>query len=286
MKAAATGPIQEKSLSEKAVVLAVVVIPFFATLYAIILLWQRYVNGLDLTLLAVFYVLSGLGVTIGYHRLLTHRSFETYPAVRALLLILGSLALEGKPGDWASAHLEHHAHADADEDPHSPMVSLFHAHLGWLFIHVPCREVYGTWLRKDGLVDWLDRTWHLWALFGLAIPFAIGGWSGLLWGSLVRIFLTHHVTWSVNSICHTFGSRPYPTRDNSRNHWLVGLLAFGEGWHNNHHAFPRSAFHGLQWWEIDCSAYFIRLLAFTGLAWNVHRPNAEAKQRLAAKQPG
>jgi stearoyl-CoA desaturase (Delta-9 desaturase) len=237
-----------------------------------------------LSLLVSFYILSGLGVTVGFHRLLTHRSFETYPAIKAFLLILGSLALEGKPGDWASAHLEHHAHADSEEDPHSPMVSLLYAHLGWLFIHVPRREVYGTWLPKDPIVRWMDRIWLFWALLGLVIPLAIGGWSGLLWGGLVRIFLAHHVTWSVNSICHTFGSRPYPTRDNSRNHWLVGLLAFGEGWHNNHHAFPRSAFHGLRWWEIDFSAYLIRALGVLGLAWNIQRPSAEGKQRLVARE--
>ena len=285
MKAIAANPRLEKSLPEKLVVLFFVVIPFLATVYAINLLWLRYVDVLDLTLLAIFYMLSGFGVTIGYHRLLTHRSFETSPAMRALLLILGSLSLEGRPGDWASAHLEHHAHSDEDEDPHSPMVSLFHAHLGWLFSHVPRRDTYGTWLRKDELVNWLDRTWYLWAFTGLIIPLAIGGWSGLLWGGLVRIFLAHHVAWSVNSICHTFGRRPYPTRDNSRNHWLVGLLAFGEGWHNNHHAFPRSAFHGLRWWEIDGSAYLIRLMALMGLAWNVQHPGTEAMERRAANAP-
>jgi stearoyl-CoA desaturase (Delta-9 desaturase) len=277
-------PRREKSQAEKIVILAVVIIPLLATLYAILLLWHRYVNALDLSLLVTFYILSGLGVTVGFHRLLTHRSFETYPVIKAFLLILGSLALEGKPGDWASGHLEHHAHADSDEDPHSPMVSLFYAHLGWLFIHVPRPEVYGTWLRKDRVVSWVDRTWLFWALLGLVIPLAVGGWSGLLWGGLVRIFLTHHITWSVNSICHTFGSRPYPTRDNSRNHWLVGLLSFGEGWHNNHHAFPRSAFHGLRWWEIDVSAYLIRALGVLGLAWNIQRPSAEGKQRLVARQ--
>jgi len=277
---------QEKSQAEKVVTLAIVVIPLLGTLYAIVLLWQRYVDGLDLSLMLIFYILSGLGVTVGYHRLLTHRSFETYPLIKALLLILGSLALQGKPSDWASDHLQHHARADTDEDPHSPMVSLLHAHLGWLFIHVSKPEIYGTWLRKDRLVSWLDRTWFLWALLGLIVPLAVGGWSGFLWGGLVRIFLAHHVTWSVNSICHTFGSRPYPTRDNSRNHWLVGLLAFGEGWHNNHHAFPRSAFHGLRWWEIDCSAYLIRALAVLGLAWNIQRPNPEVKQRLAAREQG
>jgi stearoyl-CoA desaturase (Delta-9 desaturase) len=277
-------PRREKSQAEKIVILALVIIPLLATLYAILLLWQRYVNAIDLSLLVTFHILSGLGVTVGFHRLLTHRSFETYPVIKAFLLILGSLALEGKPGDWASGHLEHHAHADSDEDPHSPMVSLLYAHLGWLFVHVPQREVYGTWLLKDRIVRWMDRTWLFWALLGLVIPLAVAGWSGLLWGGLVRIFLTHHVTWSVNSICHTFGSRPYSTRDNSRNHWLVGLLSFGEGWHNNHHAFPRSAFHGLRWWEIDVSAYLIRALGVLGLAWNIQRPSAEGKQRLVARQ--
>jgi stearoyl-CoA desaturase (delta-9 desaturase) len=276
---------RERTPIEKAVVLAIVVIPLFGTLYAMVMLWQRYVDGLDVALMLIFYYLSGFGITVGFHRLLTHRSFETYPAVKRILLLLGSLALEGNPSEWASVHLEHHANADEEGDPHSPMVSLWHAHIGWLFEHVAQPEVYGRWLLRDPIVVFVDKTWLMWGALGLVIPFAIAGWSGLIWGGLVRIFVTHHVAWSVNSICHAFGKRPYPTRDASRNNWLVGLLALGEGWHNNHHAFPRSAFHGLRWWEIDLSAYVIRALAATGLAWNVHyvQPEEQRTRRLAVR---
>jgi stearoyl-CoA desaturase (delta-9 desaturase) len=269
----------EKSWPEKVGVFLVVVIPFAATLFAVTRLWQRYVNGLDVALLLAFLLLSGLGITVGHHRLLTHRSFETHAWVKALLLVFGAMAFEGKPGDWASTHLEHHAHSDADGDPHSPLVSLWHAHMGWMFTYVPRVELYGPWLRRDKIVLFVDATWWVWALLGLAIPFAIGGWTGLLWGSLVRVCLGHHVTWSVNSICHTFGTRRYATPDRSRNNWVVGLLAFGEGWHNNHHAFPRSAFHGLRWWEFDLSGLVIRGLEAVGLAWNVQRVSPEAERR-------
>lgn len=274
----------EKAWPEKVVVFLIVVVPLLATLFAITQLWQRYVNDVDLALLLIFYIIAGLGITVGHHRLLTHRSFETYPWVKAVLLICGAMAPEGKPSDWASIHLEHHAHSDTDEDPHSPIVSLWHAHVGWMFTHVPRPELYGPWLRKDKVVVFVDRTWPLWATLGLVIPFAIGGWTGLLWGGLVRIFLTHHTTWSVNSICHTFGKRPYATHDLSRNNWIMGLLAFGEGWHNNHHAFPRSAFHGLRWWEVDASALFIRGLEGLGLAWNVQRVTPEAEVRRLRTQ--
>jgi stearoyl-CoA desaturase (delta-9 desaturase) len=276
----------EKAWPEKIGVFLVVVIPFAATLFAITQLWQRYVNGLDLALLLAFYLLSGLGITVGHHRLLTHRSFETYPWLKAALLMAGAMDFEGEPGDWASTHLEHHAHSDAEGDPHSPLVSLWHSHVGWMFTHKPRFEIYGPWLPKDPIVLFGNATWWLWAVLGLAIPFAIGGWQGLLWGGLVRVFLTHHLTWSVNSICHTFGTRPYATRDRSRNNWVMGLLSFGEGWHNNHHAFPRSAFHGLRWWEFDLSGLLIRGLEAVGLAWNVQRVSPEAEQRrLRANRP-
>ena len=162
------------------------------------------------------------------------------------------------------------------------MESLWHAHVGWIFHEVADPDTYGSWLKKDPVVVWVDRTWWIWGILGVAIPFAIGGWSGLLWGGLVRICLTHHVTWSVNSICHTFGGRPYATKDASRNNWLVGLLAFGEGWHNNHHAFPRSAFHGMEWWQFDLSSWLIRGLEATNLVWNVQRIKPDDKRKRAA----
>lgn len=267
------------------VVLVFVVVPFFATLLAIWMLWERAVHWSDLILFASGYTLVILGVGMGFHRMLTHRSFQPHPVVKFLLLLLGSMALEGPALEWAATHLKHHAHADQEGDPHSPVEGLFHAHIGWVlheFSNDP--QVYCPRLRTDPLVCFMSRTFALWVVLSLVIPFAIGGWTGLLWGGLVRIFLVHHVTWSVNSICHTFGKREFATRDRSRNEWVVGLVAFGEGWHNNHHAFPRSAFHGLHWWQFDLSGYLIWALEKLGLAHEVYRVSL-ARQRHYREGP-
>ena len=277
-----TEPKLEKSLGEKIFVFIGVVGPFIATLYAITRLWQRYVTWSDIILMLVFYLISGLGITIGFHRMLTHKSFETSKYIKAMFLIMGCMAWEGNPITWASTHIKHHAHSDQEDDPHSPLVSLWHAHLGWIFKEVADPETYGSWLKKDPVVVWVDKTWWVWGVLGMLIPFAIGGWSGLLWGGAVRIFLTHHVTWSVNSVCHTFGKRPYRTKDASRNNWLVGLLAFGEGWHNNHLAFPRSAFHGMEWWQFDLSSIIIRTMESTKLVWSVYRVKPDDKLKRSA----
>lgn len=278
----ATEPKLEKSPLEKFVVLLIVLLPFLGAIYAMVMLWQQYVDWLDVTLMLVLYVISGLGITIGFHRMLTHKSFETSRPLKALFLIMGCMALEGDPISWASTHIQHHAHSDDEEDPHSPLEGLWHSHVGWLFTHKNNIEMYGKWLLKDPTIVWVSKTWYLWAALGILIPTLIAGWSGLIWGGLVRIFLTHHITWSVNSICHTFGRRDYNTRDASRNNFIVGLLAFGEGWHNNHHAFPRSAFHGLRWWQIDISAYIIRALEKMGLVWNVYRVKPEDMHKRQA----
>ncbi len=278
----ATEPKLEKSPIEKFVVLLIVLLPFLGTIYAMVMLWQQYVDWLDVTLMLVLYVISGLGITIGFHRMLTHKSFETSRPLKVLFLIMGCMALEGDPISWASTHIQHHAHSDDEEDPHSPLEGLWHSHVGWLFTHKNNIEMYGKWLLKDPTIVWVSKTWYLWAALGILIPTLIAGWSGLIWGGLVRIFLTHHITWSVNSICHTFGRRDYNTRDASRNNFIVGLLAFGEGWHNNHHAFPRSAFHGLRWWQIDISAYIIRALEQVGLVWNVYRVKPEDQHKRQA----
>ena len=256
----------------KAIMLLVVVVPFLATVLAIYLLWARAVNWPDLALLATLYSLIALGVTIGYHRMLTHRSFRPHPVVKLVLLVLGSMSLEGSALSWAATHIKHHAHSDREGDPHSPIEGFFHAHMGWLFRDsMADPNMYCRNLVKDPIVVFVSRTFLLWVALSLVIPFLIGGWTGLLWGGLVRIFLTHHVTWSVNSVCHTFGKREFETNDRSHNEWLVGLLGFGEGWHNNHHAFPRSAFHGLHWWQFDLSGYIIWTLERLGLAREVYR---------------
>ena len=272
-------PVLQKSRGERIAVIIVVILPFLATIYAMVSLWNQWVGWTEVILMLVFYVISGLGITIGFHRLLTHKSFETHPWIKGVFIAMGCMAFEGDPKVWASTHIQHHAHSDGEDDPHSPLEGLWHSHVGWLFNFAANTDVYGTWLKRDPVVQFMSRTWLIWAGLSLLIPALIAGWSGLLWGGLVRVFLTHHITWSVNSICHTFGSRDYQTRDASRNNFIVGLLAFGEGWHNNHHAFPRSAFHGLRWYQIDVSAYIIRTLEFFGLAWNVHRVSPEDKQK-------
>jgi len=268
----------------KAIVLLVVIMPLLATIFAIWLLWQRAVNWTDLILLATMYTLIAFGVTVGYHRMLTHRSFKPHPVVKFILLVLGSMAWEGSALQWAATHTKHHAQADREGDPHSPIEGFFHAHVGWLFKDRDADpKVYSKHLLKDPIIVFVSRTFFLWAVLALVIPFAIGGWQGLLWGGLVRVFLTHHVTWSVNSVCHTFGKREFETNDLSRNEWIVGLLAFGEGWHNNHHAFPRSAFHGLHWWQFDFSGYVIWTLERFGLAREVYRVTPELLARRSAR---
>jgi stearoyl-CoA desaturase (delta-9 desaturase) len=263
-------------LLAKGIVLLVVIVPLLATVFAITLLWQRLVHPTDLVLLLVMYTLTAMGVTIGYHRMLTHRSFYPHPLVKVVLLVLGSMAVEGPAMEWARTHIKHHAHADQEGDPHSPVEVFFNAHVGWMFRdHDPTIAKYGRHLQHDPVIVCIDRTFILWVALSLLLPFLIGGWTGLLWGGLVRIFLAHHVTWSVNSICHTFGTRAFETPDRSRNEWLVGLLAFGEGWHNNHHAFPRSAFHGLYWWQLDLSGSVIWLLERVGLVKEVYRVTPE-----------
>lgn len=274
-------------LLHKFIILVFVIVPFLATVLAIVLLWKRAVHWSDLALLATMYSLVGIGVTVGYHRMLTHRSFRAHPIVKCILLILGSMSIERSPLLWAANHIKHHAHADRPGDPHSPLEGFFHAHLGWLFQdieHGADPQVYCRNLLADPIVVFISRTFLLWVALSLIIPFAIGGWTGLLWGGLVRIFLTHHVTWSVNSVCHTFGKREFETNDQSRNEWVVGLLALGEGWHNNHHAFPRSAFHGLHWWQFDLSGYIIWTLERLGLVQDVYRVTPTLQARYASNK--
>ena len=273
----------------KAVIVAYVVIPLVATGYAIWLLWDRWIGWTELTLFITMSLATGLGTTLGFHRLLTHRSFDTAPAVKAFFLILGTMALPTRCIDWAANHLKHHAYSDREGDPHSPLEGLFHAHIGWIFDAAPAeRERYCKHLLDDPVVTFIDRTSMLWFSLGLLVPFLVGGWTGLLWGGFVRIAYGNHVTYAVNSICHTFGAQPFATNDESRNNWLIGLLALGEGWHNNHHAFPGMACHGMKWWQFDLTGIVIRLLARMRLAWNVKYPSphlVERRRRPTAIQP-
>lgn len=269
---------------KQAILLVFVVGPLLATAYAMYTLWQEWISWTELGLFLVFYVLTGLGITIGYHRLLTHRSFEVGPVLKATFLVLGSMAVQGKAIDWAANHLKHHAFSDQEGDPHSPLEGFFHAHVGWLFSAPPAdRERYAKKLIEDPIIAFIDRTFLVWIGVGLVVPYLIAGWEGLLWGGLVRIAFVNHVTWAVNSVCHTFGERPFDIKDMSRNNWIVGLLAFGEGWHHNHHAFPAMAYHGMSWRQFDLSAIVIRLLAKLRLARNVKMPSSELVERRRRK---
>ncbi|MBC8161506.1 MAG: acyl-CoA desaturase [Roseiflexaceae bacterium] len=270
----------------KLIIVLGVVAPLVGTVYAITLLWNRLVSWNDIVIMLGMYFLTGLGITIGYHRMLTHRSFEPHPVVKFIFLALGSMAVQGPAYSWAAVHIKHHAHTDEDGDPHSPLEGFFHAHVGWLFLNgLYVTGDYGKWLKKDRMVMFFNRTFLFWVVLGYVIPYLLGGWTAVLWGGLVRTFLNNHITWSVNSVCHVFGSRMFTTKDMSRNHWLVGLLAFGEGWHNNHHAFPRAAFHGMRWWQLDASALVIRLLERIGLAQKVWRVPQEKFQARLASNP-
>ncbi len=273
-----------KAYLYKSAVLFVVGAPFLGVLAAIVLAWNRYVFLSDITLMLSLYLLTGLGITIGYHRMLTHRSFHTSKPLKALFLICGCMAFEGPPLAWAATHISHHAHSDDEDDPHTPLAGFWHAHMGWMFRnHYEDPNVYAPHLLKDPVIVFVDRTAVIWMTLSLLFPLLVGGWTGLLWGGLVRIFITTHATWSVNSVCHTFGKRPFESSDESRNEWIVGLLAFGEGWHNNHHAFPTSAFHGLHWWQFDLSGLLIRAMEKMGLIWSVERVTPALMEAKLAK---
>jgi len=284
----------------KLVNLAAVLIPFIGFGAALVLLWGIAFNWVYLGLLVGMYLLSAIGVTIGYHRFFTHRSFKTSRPMVFILAALGSMAVEGPVLQWVADHRRHHQHSDEEGDPHSPHLhgagiwgsirGMWHAHLGWLINPgVKGSMRYIGDLRKDKLIRRMSKLFPLWVFIGLLIPAVLGGiltWSwagvflGFLWGGLVRIFLLHHVTWSINSVCHIWGQQPYDTRDHSRNNVIMGVLALGEGWHNNHHAFQSSARHGLRWWQFDLSYVIIFALSKIGVVYDVRVPSRE---RIIAK---
>jgi stearoyl-CoA desaturase (delta-9 desaturase) len=272
-----------------------VVLPFLGLIAAIGLLWHTWVGWTDLALLAVGYVLTGVGITVGYHRLFTHRAFQTKQWVRWTFAVLGSMAVEGPVLTWVADHRKHHQFSDVEGDPHSPHAAggngfvaaaknLFHAHVGWLFVSEGRAEIgkYVPDMLAERGMKFISRTFLLWLAVSLIVPAAIGyaisgTWQGaltaLLWGGAIRIFLLHHVTFSINSICHFWGRRNFKTTDESRNVWLLSLISFGESWHNNHHAFPTSAFHGMRKLEatLDPGGWVITGLEKIGLATKVVR---------------
>jgi stearoyl-CoA desaturase (Delta-9 desaturase) len=284
---------------------SITAIPFIALFVVGWQVWNEALHWSDIAVFLICYTLTGFGVTIGFHRHLTHRAFKAKRWLRGTLAILGSAAIEGPVISWVADHRKHHAFADVEGDPHSPHVDhghglkgalrgLFHAHVGWLFIHTHRgnRERYAPDLMKDPLIRWVDRTFFLWVLVGLFVPFLLG-WliggtleaalTGLLWGGAVRMLVVHHVTYSINSLCHFFGRQAFDTGDESRNLAWLSVFTFGEAWHNNHHAFPTSYEHGMKPWQFDPSRYVIRGLEKMGLVWDVVRISPERQARKAAQ---
>ncbi|MCW5756912.1 MAG: fatty acid desaturase [Phycisphaeraceae bacterium] len=287
-------------LGQRIVNLIFILVPLCAFVWAVVYAWGTGVGWTELALMTGLYLVTGFGVTIGYHRLFTHKSFRTGPIMTTIFGILGSMSSQGPIISWVAHHRCHHQHSDHEHDPHSPhghgsgfmgiVKGFFMSHVGWMILGGR-RDLkkYVPDLEADPLVRTLSRTFLVWMALSLLLPAAIGGlismtwWGaflGFVWGGLIRIALVHHITWSVNSVCHIWGSRSYDSHDESRNNPIVGVLALGEGWHNNHHAFPTSARHGLKWWQFDSSYLIIKALEKLGLVWDVKVPSAE---RMAQK---
>ena len=293
-----------KKRGEQIALYTFVIVPFLAFAAAIPVAWGWGLGWTDLVLFLAFYIPSGLGITVGYHRLFTHSSFKANRPLRIGLAIAGSLAIEGPVIRWVADHRRHHAFSDKEGDPHSPwrygetvpalMKGLGYAHIGWMFdVEHTNRDKYTPDLMRDEDIARVDRLFPLWAAISLLAPAVLGGlitwsWAGALsayfWASLVRIFVLHHVTWSINSICHAIGQRPFATRDKSANFWPLAILSFGESWHNMHHADPTSARHGVLRGQIDESARVIWLFEKLGWATDVRWPKPEriAKLRVDA----
>jgi stearoyl-CoA desaturase (delta-9 desaturase) len=283
------------------VTLIAVVVPPVGLAAAMGALWNTAFHWSDLGIMAGMYVVCAFGTTIGFHRYFTHKGFQARTAVKALLAILGCMTMQGPLTQWVTDHRKHHAFSDKEGDPHSPhaghpegvwgaVTGFVHAHVGWMFTlkGMERGREYGRDLYEDRLVRTIDRLYLLWVVATLGIPFALGyavggtwqrGVEAMLWGGLVRIFLYQHATFSVNSICHMFGRQDYVSRDEARNNWLVAVLVFGEGWHNNHHAFPASARHGLHRFQIDVSWWVIRGMEKLKLVWDVKVPDARQLER-------
>ncbi len=277
------------------------VLPILGTVGAFAFLAVHPFGITEFVLLFSMWLVTGLGVTVGYHRLFTHRTFKAVPWVAGLLAIFGSMAGQGGVVSWVALHRRHHEYSDREGDPHSPNLfgggllgtlrGLAHSHFLWMRRHeYPNVVHYAPDLIKDrGLVR-IARLYYYWVGLGLLIPTVIGGlvslsWtgavSGLLWGGLVRIFVLEHIVWAINSFLHMFGTRRYASRENSHNGGIFALVTLGESWHNNHHAFPESPSFGLDWYRLDPGFWLIKLLEIFGLASDLKMPSAP---RMAAKR--
>lgn len=275
---------------QRRAVLILTVLPFAGFVFAVMMLWGAGLSALDAGIALFFYLFTGLGVTIGYHRLFTHQSFEANRVLKIVLAVGGSLAVQGSLIDWVATHRRHHAFSDKEGDPHSPHLDegpgvkgvirgLWHAHVGWLVNpDTTSNERWAPDLLRDKDILRVHRLFPLLAIASYTVPALIAfgitrsfssAVTAFLWGSLARIFFLHHVTWSINSICHFYGKRPFSSSDFSTNNWVLALVSFGESWHNNHHAFPSSAIHGIGKGQFDISGVLIRFFEKVKLARSV-----------------
>jgi stearoyl-CoA desaturase (Delta-9 desaturase) len=293
-----------KPSGENVLVAIFVIVPFLALLAAIPFTWGWGLHWSDVWISLVFFFGVGCGVTVGFHRYFTHGSFKAKRPLRLALAVTGSMAIEGSIIRWVADHRRHHAFSDREGDPHSPwrfgnspralIKGLMYAHIGWLFGRELTNEHrFAPDLVADKDIRGIDRLFPLWVTATLLAPAMIGGlvtwsWAGALtaffWAGLVRVCLLHHVTWSINSICHTIGERPYQARDKSANFWPLAILSFGESWHNSHHADPTCARHGVQKGQLDLSARVIWFFEKFGWVYDVRWPKPERFAKLAAER--
>ncbi len=288
---------------------AITLLPLLGVVLAVVQVWNYGISAVDIAVLLIMYGLTVIGVEVGLHRYFSHKSFDTHPPIRWVLGVLGSMAAQGPLIYWAANHRRHHQFSDRTGDPHSPyeygvptqqrLKGLWHAHTGWMFHHTTPNPAFFTKeMCQDTLINQIDRLYLGWVALGLGLPSVIVGlftqswaglWLGFLWGGLVRIFIVNQgATFFVNSVCHTWGKRPFNTQDSSTNNiWLV-LVTFGGAWHNNHHAFPNAAMNDLEWWQLDLSGCLIRVLKWIGWAWNVKQPTKamiEARKHQSLASP-
>lgn len=286
---------------EKTYSLLVIITPILVTLYSIATKMVFQIHFATLILFIICYCATVLGVTLGFHRMLTHRSFKANRVTKIILVSLGCMSYEGPPIFWIAAHRRHHKYTDEEYDPHSPLnqnskwIGLFHAHIGWMWSHqLEDWRHYGSDLLADKDVHFLNQYYIFIALLGLILPGVINGliylswyqfYVGIIICGFVRVFLQQHVTWSINSICHVWGKRDFESADNSKNNWLFAVLALGEGWHNGHHAFPASACHGLKKGQIDVSYEVIKFLSYLGCISDVKIPKpSQVNDKLIIKE--
>ena len=293
-------PVQVNSRAMRITIAVFVIIPLLAVIAAIPVAWGGWLGWTDIALMVLFYSITAIGITVGYHRYFTHGSFKTNRTIKIILAIMGSMALQGSIAQWVADHRKHHKYSDEVGDPHSPWrygtskravaKGLYYAHVGWLFDENQSPVVkYAPDIAGDADLRAISRWFPGIAVMTLLLPAILGGlitwsWAGALtaffWATLIRVALVHHITWSVNSICHVFGTRPFDSRDLSTNVWWLAIPALGESWHSLHHAEPTAARHGVLKGQMDISAWLIRGLEVTNLASDVRWPKPE---RVAAK---